>query len=117
MIVPLLVAISVHLLPHNRLLLGEDLFNSCGLADDVRRVRELLKRGADVNWKNSSDGWTPLYRACVWNRSDIVKELLKYNPELNEQTIYDDTAIHAACRVGSLDCVKLLLATGQCDQG
>ena len=70
-----------------------------------------------MNWKDS-DGWTPLYYACVCTRSDTVKELLKYNPTLNQQT--DDTgstAAHTACRHGSLDCVKVLLATGQCDLG
>ena len=117
MIVPLPLITSVHLLPHNRQQLGEELLNACGPHGDVRRVRELLKRGADVNWKDT-DGWTPLYNACFCNRLDIVKELLKYNPELNEQT-YDtgDTAIHTAFSDGSLDCVKLLLATGQCDLG
>ena len=80
------------------------------------RVREPLKRGADVNWKDSF-GWTPLYRACLHNRSDIVKELLKYNPKLNQKTNIGNTTAHTACECGSLDCVKLLLATGQCDLG
>ena len=73
-----------------------------------------------MNWKRTSDGWTPLYRACFYKRSDIVKELLKYNQKLNQQTDYNnlkETAIHAACKRGSLDCVKLLLTSGQCDLG
>ena len=117
LIVPLLLIMSVHLLPHNRQQLGRELYNACGGDGDVRRVKELLKRGADVNWKDS-DGWTPLYRACVCNRSDIMRELLKYNPKLNQQTNSTGrTALHFACRHGPLDCVKLLLATGQCDLG
>ena len=120
LIVPLLLITAVHLLPHNRQQLGEELYNACGPHGDVRRVRELLKRGADVNWKKST-GWTPLYRACLHNKSDIVKELLKYKPtenQLNQQANYSkETALHAACRCGDLDCVKLLLATGQCDLG
>ena len=51
-----------------------------------------------MNWKDS-DGWTSLYHACLWNRADIVKELLKYNPELNQQNDDDgETALHTACR-------------------
>ena len=70
-----------------------------------------------MNWKNNLIGWTPLYHACLRNRPDIVKELLNYNPKLNQQTNSGNTAIHIACRYGYLDCVKLLLATGQCDLG
>ena len=69
-----------------------------------------------MNWKNSF-GWTLLFKACLHNRSDIVKELLNYNPKLNEQTNYGYTAMHSACWSGFLECVKLLLVTGQCDLG
>ena len=108
---------SVHLLPHNRQRLGEELYNSCDHYGDVWRVRELLRRGADVNWRKSGDGWMPLHLACFYNRSDIVQELLKYYPKLNQQTVDGDTAAHFACSNGYLDCVKLLLATEQCDLG
>ena len=70
-----------------------------------------------MNWKNSLIGWTPLFHACLCNRSDIVKELLKCNPKINQKTITKDTALLVACSNGFLDCVKLLLATGQCDLG
>ena len=118
---PLLLIISVHLLTHIRQWLGRELYYACDKHGDVRRVRELLKQGADVNWKDNRPllpGWTSLHRACLVNGADIVKELLKYNPEINHQNDrYANTAVHFACRHGSLDCVKLLLATGQCDLG
>ena len=69
-----------------------------------------------MNWKNNY-GWTPVDYACVCNRSDILKELLKYNPKLTQTDDDRETAAHFACWKGSLDCLKLVLATGQCDLG
>ena len=84
---------------------------------DVRRVTETLDEGASVNWRNSC-GYTALHWACNYNRAEVVKVLLKHNPLINQQTYWNlDTPLHLVCSRGSIDCVKLLLATGQCDLG
>ena len=72
-------------------------------------------KGADVNWKDSLD-CTALH-AASHGRPDIVKMLLKSSPNINQQNFYGDTALHKACELGYINCVKLLLATGQCDTG
>ena len=82
---------------------------------DVRRVTEILDKGAPVNWRDSH-GYTALHRACRSNRVEVVKVLLKHNPLIDQQNNWGNTPMHEACW-GSIDCVKLLLATGQCDLG
>ena len=99
----------------NRQQLEDKLYYAC--RGDMRRVKELLKKGADVNWKDNANGWTALHVTCIWSRADIVMELLKYNPQLNQQDNNGDTALHFACRWGLLDFLKLFLATGECDLG
>ena len=101
----------------NRQHLGESLFEACDPKGSVEIVRELLRKGADVNWKIKPMGWTALHTACVNNRPDIVRLLLEYNPNVNQQTEYGNTALHLACYDGYLNCVKFLLATGQHDLG
>ena len=113
-IIPILLIISVHLLPHNRQYLGEEL-KKATLDSNVRRVRELLMKGADVNWRDDYD-WTALHWAS-FGKPHIIKVLLISSPNINQRSILGDTALHHACNGGYLPCVKLLLVTGQCDTG
>ena len=85
---------------------------------NVRRVTELLQTGAPINW-STSDGYdrTALHGACYYNRAAVVKVLLKHNPLINQQDCLGETPLHFACWKGSTDCLKLLLATGQCHPG
>ena len=115
LIVSLLLIVFGDLLPHNRQRLGEELFNVCDRGGTVKEVSDLLMKGADVNWK-SSIGWTALHRASFC-RPDIIKVLLESSPNINQQSIGGETPLHKSCKFGSLPCVKLLLATGQCDTG
>ena len=39
-------------------------------------IRYLVSRGADLNTARTSDGWTPLYLAVVFNRKALVNLLL-----------------------------------------
>ena len=83
---------------------------------NVERVSDLLMKGADVNWKDKG-GWTALHHACI-GRPDIVRIiLLRSSPNVNQQNYYGNTALHKACEFGYINCVKLLLASGQCDTG
>ena len=39
-------------------------------------VRELLSRGADVNWRRDDDGWSGLHWAAHDNYGDLLEFLL-----------------------------------------
>ena len=86
---------------------------------NVERVTELLQEGAPVNWRNKDHfGFSALHTSCaINNRSEVVKVLLRYGPNVNQPKNDGYTPAHLACFWGSLDCLKLLLATGQCDLG
>ena len=115
LIVLLLLITLGHFLPHNRQRLGEKLCNICERGGTVKEVSDLLMKGADVNWRNSL-GWTALHYAS-FGKPDIIKELLKSSPNINQQDVSGGTPLHKSCTYGYLLCVKLLLATGQCDTG
>ena len=68
-----------------------------------------------MDWRDS-DGWTPLHRACI-NRPGCVKVLLQHGADVMARDDGGYTPLHFACAGGHIDCVKLLMATGQCDLG
>ena len=107
----------VYLLPPNsQNQLGEHLIEA-SRHGDVKNVTELLKYGVPINWRNR-DEWTALHAACAKiNSPEVVKVLLMYDPNVNQQTCHGHTPAHIACHWGFVDCLKLLLATGQCDLG
>ena len=96
----------VYLLPHNSQdQLGRELYEASD-DGDMERVTRLLREGAPVNWKNRGR-WTALHQACYYNRPEVVKVLLKYNPNINQQDDNGDTPLHGTCHVGSLGCVEV----------
>ncbi|KRX00795.1 Protein kinase-like domain [Pseudocohnilembus persalinus] len=71
-------------------------------------VKYLMDRGADVN-SVTKDGWTPLQLAVYRKNLSIVEQLLKDEELFVNQVTSRDTALHQACKVQSLEIVKLLM--------
>lgn len=76
-----------------------ELFNvdSC---KDLRIPLLLLKKGADVNYRNKI-GLTPLLEAAVFARRDLIDLYMKYKPNFKAVTNDGDNMIHLMIR-GSL---------------
>jgi ankyrin repeat protein len=63
--------------------------------------------GADIN-VTSANGQTPLYFACAWGHTEIVKLLLDNGAVINITNEYGFTLLGIACKNGNKDIVNLL---------
>lgn len=75
-------------------------------------VRELLKRGANVNTKEQQEGGTPLMVAAVYGATDTITLLLNNGAEINATSNENYTALMLAAMKGHVAAVKLLLSRG-----
>ena len=75
-------------------------------------VRELLKRGADVNEREPWNNNTPLMRAAEAGNVAVLEELLAHGAQVDAATPEGRTAFYAAISGGQLVTVKALLVHG-----
>ena len=72
-------------------------------------VAVLLDHEADVHAKDSTDGETPLHKACL---SEVAILLLDKGANVNAKNEDGDTSLHLACWSGRFDMVSVFLEKG-----
>lgn len=89
-------------------------------AGQAKKVRELLRKKADVNYSESIrlagggyvDEWTPLMTAAISGNLRIVKMLVKSGAWVNYMNSHVANALWLAANGGHLDVVKYLVKHG-----
>ena len=77
------------------------------------KVKELLKNGADVQWRDPTDnGKTPLVRAVLGGRAEVVKFLLENGADINYPDGSGRYPVYFCCIGSDVDLLKFLLAKG-----
>ena len=80
---------------------------------DVEKVRLLLEKGADINYKDKIVlGHTPMTIAAAWGHTEVVKLLLDHGASVNQQDDDGTSALQCAASTTKSEMVKLLLDRG-----
>lgn len=81
----------------------------------IKRIKELLSSGIDVNTKNEYEN-TFLHIACLNNNIEIVKLLLTHPKiDVNSKNKDGQTPLYVACYDNNVEIVKLLLTHPKID--
>lgn len=95
---------------HLRTSLGETPLHLLCLGSEIEAIRELIRRGAEVNTVNDC-GSTPLSDAALTGRVDVVRLLLQSGASLWLDGQHDLT-LHEAVRGGDFEAVKVIVEAG-----
>ena len=77
--------------------------------NDSARVNELLRQGAELEWRNPTYGKTPLAEACAKGSYEAAEALCAHGAELNTRDDVQNTPLmHATCFEHPKICAMLL---------
>lgn len=107
-----LIIISIILIPIQ--LHALDLSNELSFEKrniDVKKVKELILKGADVNSRNQY-GYTPLMIASLRGLREIAEILIAHGAEINAKAELGETALMGAAERGHLEIAEILISKG-----
>ena len=80
---------------------------------DVEKVKLLLAKGADINYKDKIVlGHTPMTIAAAWGHTEVVKLLLDHGAPVDQQNDDGTSTLQCAASTTKSEMVKLLLDRG-----
>jgi ankyrin repeat protein len=79
--------------------------------NDIKKVKELIAKGADVNAKDNH-GTTPLMFAALMERAEAAKVLIEKGADVNAKDPEGWTPLIFAIRLGQAEIAKLLIEKG-----
>ena len=84
-----------------------------GFESNLPVVQILLENGANIDARDSEDK-TALYKACQYQKHEIVQELLKHNPEIDavSKASHGTTPLQAAAFEGNVKIFEKLMKHG-----
>ena len=80
--------------------------------NDINAVKELIASGADVNWQNERNGYSPLMTAAFDNHEEMVKLLISEGADIDHQNKRGGTPLILACSFNRVEVAKLLISEG-----
>jgi ankyrin repeat protein len=94
----------------NRKFRGEKPLRWAVQGGHLKIIKRLIDKGADPT-EPDSEGMTPLDVAAGEGHKNIVKYLLKYGVDVNQESD-GGTALHKACAYGEFEIARLLIDAG-----
>jgi|SRR5208283_892360 ankyrin repeat protein len=89
--------------------INEDMFMAAQRGD-VKTVRLLLEKGADINYKHAMVlGHTPMTIAAAWGHIEVVSLLLDHGASVDQQNEDGVSTLQCAASTAKSEMVKLLL--------
>ena len=80
--------------------------------NDEQFILYLLKKGANINQKDTHNGQTALIYKCIYKNLEIVKLLIKNGANINEKDDNGNTPLIYSSRYSCLKLIKLLFENG-----
>jgi ankyrin repeat protein len=91
--------------------LREEALRQAAAEGDLRRVRESIRMGVDLNARKP-DASPPLWQAANKGHLEVVRVLLDAGAQVDLEGEYDSTPLHKAAERGHAEVVRVLIAAG-----